>query len=232
MAEAISQADQAAANRLRQTDTIAKDRIGQSDKMIKDAQNGISVQREEAARQVFDVINQVRALIDETGQELFRHVNETLAASAAILDAVPLVDVRDTVFSIASYRLRADAPLREVSIFGYFPSIAADAKAVTASVNGKVVQVRRGVGKIFFDLPSDIITPQSKVLNIEILLPRLHWYSISRQTPVVAKLLIGHCGRSRGAPMSVALLLTGASLPSSSSTSWFSISTRSIAVGL
>jgi hypothetical protein len=118
---------------------------------------------------------------------MFAHINETLASIAATVDSLPFVNIPDTVFAVSPFRIRSDSREKEFSIYGFFPSVVADVKAVKVTVDGKEVKFYRGVGKIAFDLSDDVMKSPNAILDVAIQLPRKHWYSFE-PTPIHAKL--------------------------------------------
>jgi hypothetical protein len=185
--DTIGQADQATATRIRQTKDAADETLKTVNGVIEKGSNATTVQREEAARQAFAILGTTSQLVDSSGKEIFQHVNETLAALAATIDAVPFVNIPDTAFAVSPYRLRSDSKITEISVYGYFPSIASDASSVGVTVDGKSVQVKRSVGKFYFELPPDVSKSSNATSEIKIQLPRKSWYSISRPSPIFAK---------------------------------------------
>jgi hypothetical protein len=187
LSQSISQADAAAANRINQAQIAANQAKKNIDDVITHGSNAAASQREDAARQAFAVIDQSRRLVDESGKELYSHLNEALASIAATLDAIPFVNIPDTVFAVSPYRIRTDSREKEFSIYGFFPSISTDVKAVKVTVDEKPVTVYRSVGKVAFDLSDDIFKSNKSVSNVVIQLPKPHWYSRT-PTPIQTKL--------------------------------------------
>lgn len=172
LSDAIAQADEAVKNDIKRVDTVAKDTIRNVDEVIQNIDHVATNQREEAARQGFAILAQTRELVNNSGQEIFFHVNESLASVAAILDAIPFVNIPDTVFAVSPYRMRADAREKQVSIFGYFPSIADNLQAITVSLDGQAIPLKRSVGRVFFDIPEEMINVQKPIGEITIQLPK------------------------------------------------------------
>jgi predicted metal-binding protein len=187
LSSAIAQADDATKNRINQADTKAKENIQRLDKLIKDGMNSAAVQREEAARQGFEFLSQTQKMVDESGKSVFSEVNRSLAGSCAALDAIPFLKIADTVFAVQPYRMRADARDREISVYGYFPSIADDADAVAVEIDGSPVKVKRSVGKIFFDMPEEVLKKRKALIDMRIQLPKKGWLA-SKPTPIIARL--------------------------------------------
>jgi hypothetical protein len=185
----IAQADDAAKNNINRVDTTAKDTLKRIHDEIDNAANRTAEQREEAARQAFDLLNQARRLVDDSGKDVFSNVNQALAAASATVDAIPFVKVPDTIYAVTPYKMRADAKDREVSVFGYFPAIAENANAVSATLNGEPVTIKRGIGRIFFDISEKALTTRQPTLDLEIQLPKKAMFSKS-QTPIGARIRI------------------------------------------
>ena len=166
------------ANRINQAEIAIKVAKKQIDEVISHGENAVATQREEAARQAFAAIGAARQLVDESGKEIFTHVNETLAGVSATVDAIPFVRVRDPVFAVSPYRIRTDSRDREVSIYGYFPSLSGKSKkVVTVAMEGTQVKFNRGAGKIFFDLSDQALSSPKTVLDITIQFPTTHGHT-------------------------------------------------------
>jgi hypothetical protein len=183
LSSVVAQADDATKNRVSQVDTAARDNIDRINKVVAHAADSTSEQREELARQAFGVLADSQKIIDQSGKDLFANVNQTLASSAAILDAIPFVKIPDTVFGVTPYKIHTDTRSTEVSIYGYFPSIAENASAVVVTLGGEAVPVKRSVGRIFFDLPDNVLKQTSRLVDVRIQLPKKGWFS-STPTPI------------------------------------------------
>ena len=183
----IAQTDDAARNRISQVDTTVKDGLKNLNQVIDNIEDSTTVQREEAARQAFGALLEARRLIDDTGTDLFGELNQTLAGVAATLDAVPFVKMDNIVLAVSPYKLRKDAAEHEVSVFGYFPSIKSDAAAVKVLVGGQTVPVRRSVGRVFFDLPPDVLAKETPIVDVRIQFPKSAFWR-SAPTPVDTRL--------------------------------------------
>lgn len=189
LSSAIAQADDATKSQISRVDTTARDNIKRLNDLVDHAGNTTAEQREEAARQGFAVLADSQKLVSDSGKDVFANLNQTLASVSSTLDAIPFVNIPDTVFAVSPYKLKEDARDREVSVYGYFPSIAEDSSAVAVTVDGTPVQIKRSAGKFFFDLPSTSSAQTNAYSNVKIQLPKKHWYS-SAQTPVEARIHI------------------------------------------
>jgi hypothetical protein len=185
----VAQADDAAKNNISRVDTAARDNTKRINDVVNNAANSTAEQREELARQAFAVLSDSQKVVDASGKDLFANLNQTLASVSATLDALPFVRISDTVFAVSPYKMRKDARDREVSIFGFFPSIAENASAVVVTVNGSPVQVKRSAGKVFFDATDDILKLAKPMADIRIQLPSKGWLS-RKPTPIDARLRV------------------------------------------
>jgi len=172
LSSVVAQADDATKNRINQANTAATTTLKNLKGVIDDAANSTAEQREEAARQAFNVLAESQKLVSDSGRDIFTNLNQTLASASATIDAIPFVNVPDTVLAVSPYKLRRDSRDREVSIYGYFPSIASDPSAVKVTVDGSPVGVKRSVGRIFFDLPEDAMKHPKPVVDVAIQLPK------------------------------------------------------------
>ena len=179
----VAQADDATKNNISRVDTAAKDDIKRINDVVSNVVNSTAEQREDLARQAFAVLSDSQKLVDASGKDVFANLNQTLAAVSATLDALPFVHIPDAVFAVSPYKMRKDARDREVSIYGYFPSIAENASAVVVTVNGLPVQVKRSVGKVFFDMSDDTLKQPKSVAYVRIQLPSRGWFS-GKPTPI------------------------------------------------
>src|SRR2546422_4914847 len=185
----VAQADDATKNNISRVDTAARDNIKRINDVVNNAANSTAEQREELARQAFTVMSDSQKLVDASGKDLFANLNQTLASVSATLDALPLVHIPDTVFAVSPYKMRKDVRDREVSIYGYFPSIADNASAVVVTVNGSLVQVKLSVGRVFFDATDDILKQPKPVADIRIQLPAKGWFS-GKPTPIDTRIRV------------------------------------------
>lgn len=187
LSSTIAQADVAAKNNIKNVQVSAQETLEKIDEIIKHGSDATAVQREEAIRQAFEVLATSQKLVDESGKGFFDGLNQTLASAAATLDAIPFVDIPDTVFAVTPHKVLRDSRDLEVSVYGFFPSLANDISNVTVKVNEESVAIKRSIGRVYFDLPKNLLNGKDRYANIKILLPKKNWFS-SPQTPIQTRL--------------------------------------------
>lgn len=185
--EVIGYGDDAAYQRLKQAESGLQSSIDGLDKVIKKGEESLANERENAARQAFEALAQTQKIISEQVRDGFTRVNESLAGAAAIVDAIPFIKVTDTVLAVTPYRLISGTPKAEIAIFGYFPSASIDTNAIKVTIDDQPMTVRRGVGKLYFDLPDAMTNSNEQRLNVKIELPKLGFFG-SKPTPIEQRL--------------------------------------------
>jgi len=140
------------------------------DDLIAHGAGRITAERVTAVRRAFGVLAHTRALIDADGRDVLAEIDASLAAMAATLDAIRFDAIPDQVLAISPYKLRRDAADREISIYGYFPSIGSDTVAEVL-VDGQRVTARRDIGRVRFDAPATLAAHTTSSVVIGLRLP-------------------------------------------------------------
>ena len=143
LAAIVTQTDVATANRIAQIDAVTKVNIDRINGLIQNVADSTTKQREEAARQAFNVVSEAQRMVDSSGKNLFVGLNESLAAASAVVDALPFSNMPDTVFAVMPLKMLRSARDRQVSVYGYFPTAANAPGLVSITVDGMKIDVWR-----------------------------------------------------------------------------------------
>lgn len=166
LSETLGTTDVIAQNRLKQADIAVQSRIQQLDGVAKGNIQMAAAEQERMFGEIFQTLNQVGDLMEQTPREAFLQVNQTLANVATLADALPLVNVEPSIFVADPIVQDPDRIDRQVSFYGYFPGTKdGDAKA---TIGDRVFPLNRFPGKLAFDLPADLLKTDRKFIDITI----------------------------------------------------------------
>jgi hypothetical protein len=189
LAAIVTQADVATANRIAQIDAVAKVNIDRINGLVQNVSDSTTKQREEAARQAFNVVSEAQRMVDSSGKNMFGGLNESLAAASTIVDALPFTSMPDTVFAVTPLKMLRSARDRQVSVYGYFPTAAKAPDLVSITVDGQPVKYSRSVGKLTFDLLDKAPSDSAPASDIRIAIGKPWWAVLSTASaPIEARI--------------------------------------------
>jgi hypothetical protein len=180
--EVVNTVNRAMADRIHQGELVIDTTIGQLNDTIKKVNNGISVQREEIFEKVFETLAQTNQLIQDSSHTMFMDANNTLVSAATIISAIPGIKVRDYIFAAEPNRISSQPTNRQVSLYGFFPSVKRDGDAEVEIGNETIPLVRYTGNRLAFDIPTKYLSQQSSYIDMKITLPRFSFTDIFRPT--------------------------------------------------
>lgn len=168
--ESVNNAGNSADQELRNAQTRTDHLLKQMDELKTKIGGEAATQREDLARQGFALLGQMYADTQSVRMSVSLNMYQGLASAAAILDAIPFVNVPDTPFASSPIGLKANGKDRRVTIYGYFPSLKSGSTGTIKFDSGESVKGFRGIGSLYFDIPEKLIKP-GQYINARVELP-------------------------------------------------------------